>query len=59
MHGYKLLLDKPHVAQGTNFMNLKSHKNRNRITIINFQVFQSANIAVLGLILHPPCHNLE
>ena len=120
MHSNKLLLAKPHVAQGTNFINLKSHQSANvslyttfmcskvhillfwalirtlraitlskgharsqidacqasrstrdklhqfeitgkrkRITIYNIYVFKSANIAVLGLILHPPHHNLE
>ena len=29
MHGHKLLLAKPHVAQGTNFINLKSFESAN------------------------------
>ena len=34
-------------------------RKRKRITIINIYVFKSANIAVLGLILHPPDRKLE
>ena len=34
-------------------------QKRERFTIIDIYVFKSANIAVLVLILHPPCHNLE
>ena len=59
MHGHKLLLTKPHVGQGKNFINLKSHESAHVCTIINIYVFKSANIAVSGLFLHPPDRKLE
>ena len=59
MHGHKLLLAEPHVAQPTNVINLKSHESAHGcITLINIYVFKSANIAVLGVFWPPPDYYL-
>ena len=58
MHGHKLLLAKPHVAQGTNVINFQITRKHDRITLINIYVFKSANIAVLGVFWHPPDYYL-
>ena len=59
MQGHKLLLAKPHLAPGHTFHQLEITRKRDRITLINIIVFKSANIPVLGLLLHHPGRNLE